>query len=751
MGGLEWEEWGMTGTKEWLETNGLGGYASSTVEGMNTRRYHGLLVAALAPPIGRAVLLAKCEETLFLEGQPYELGCNQYPGVVHPRGFQYLQEFRLDPFPTFLYRAGNTTVERRIVMLHGRDAVMLLYTAQGVPVGATLELAPLLAYRGYHSLTHENSFLRGQAELGDGFVRFTPYPGMPSLYLCCEPGMGAVASPSVGVIQAGVARPVTLPAQVGQAVSPAKAGNQPAPPGIDYRPTGYWFRQFEYLREMERGQDFREDLFNPGILSFALREGETVAVIASTEPLEAAHWRELVSAEAARRRTVACTCAEWGEEATQLALAADQFLIRKGERGHSVIAGYPWFTDWGRDTMIALPGLTLSTGRTDVARSILQTYAQAASQGLIPNRFPDRSEEPEFNTVDATLWMFIAAWRYLLATEDMEFARETLLPFFADVIAWHRKGTRYGIHVTEDGLLTAGEVGVQLTWMDAKVGDWVVTPRQGKPVEINALWYNALRIAAEVARRVGDEGQKAEGRRQKAEGGPDSSDPYSSAFCLLPSAFSPSELAQEWDALAEACRRSFRRRFWGVARGYLADVVDGPDLEADFSLRPNQLLAISLPYPLLEGEEARRILDAVAGSLLTPYGLRTLDPHDPRYTGRYIGNQWQRDAAYHQGTVWPWLMGPYLDALLRAKGYSEEAKTLVREMLRPLMEHLSDAGLGSLSEIFDGDSPHTPQGCYAQAWSVAEVLRIWLATAPSEAGKAAQQREAETRRATVTG
>jgi predicted glycogen debranching enzyme len=719
IGGLDLEECGMTGTKEWLETNGLGGYASSTVEGLNTRRYHGLLVAALAPPIGRAVLLAKCEETLFLDGQPYELGCNQYPGVVHPRGFQYLQEFRLDPFPTFLYRAGSTTLERRIVMLHGRNAVMLLYTAQGVPEGATLELAPLLAYRGYHSLTHENQFLRGQADLGEGYVRFTPYPGMPSLYVCCEPGMGAAVSPSGGVIQAGVAQPVTLPAYVGQPGSLSSQAGQPAPRGIDYRQTGYWFRQFEYLREMERGQDFREDLFNPGILSFALREGETVAVIASTEPLQAGRWRELVSTEAARRRTVACTCTEGGEEATQLALAADQFLIRKGEQGHSVIAGYPWFTDWGRDTMIALPGLTLSTGRTDVARSILQTYAGSANQGMIPNRFPDRSEEPEFNTVDATLWMFVAAWRYLQATEDMEFARRTLLPFFAEVIAWHRKGTHYGIHVTEDGLLTAGEPGVQLTWMDAKVGDWVVTPRQGKPVEINALWYNALRIAAEVARRVGETGENA-------------------------------ELAREWDGLADACRRSFRRRFWGAAHGYLADVVDGPDLEADFSLRPNQLLAISLPYPLLEGEEARRILDAVTGSLLTPYGLRTLDPHDPRYAGRYSGNQWQRDAAYHQGTVWPWLMGPYLDAFLRAKGHSEEAKATARELLRPLMEHLGEAGLGSLSEIFDGDSPHTPQGCYAQAWSVAEVLRIWLATAPSEAVRPAL-REAETRSASVTG
>jgi predicted glycogen debranching enzyme len=708
------KEWGMAGTKEWLETNGRGSFASSTVEGMNTRRYHGLLVAALPPPIGRAVLLAKCDETLILNGQRHELGCNQYPGTVHPRGFLYLQEFRLDPFPTFLYRAGGTTLEKRIVMLHGRDAVVLLYTAHGLPEGARLDLAPLLAYRGYHTLTQENPFLNGQAAFGQGWVRFEPYAGMPPLYLCCE-----------------VAPAMSQPRQVGQ----------PAALRAEYQPTGYWYHQLEYLRELERGLDFREDLFNPGLLRFALREGETVAVIAATAPMEGARWRELVAAEAARRRSVACTVAGYGEAATQLALASDQFLIRKDARpgaaasgaGHSIIAGYPWFTDWGRDTMIALPGLTLSTGRTEVARSVLRTFAEAASRGMIPNRFPDTAEEPEYNTVDATLWMFVAAWRYLQATADLAFARETLFPFFQDVIAWHRKGTRYGIHVTEDGLLTAGEPGVQLTWMDAKVGDWVVTPRQGKAVEINALWYNALRIAAEVARRIADRGSQT----MEGAGNGKKSRSRSPAPHL--------DLAREWDELAESCRRSFRLRFWSCAHGYLADVVDGQDLEADFALRPNQLLAISLPYPLLEGEEARRILDAVTSNLLTPYGLRTLDPHDPRYTPRYAGNQWQRDAAYHQGTVWPWLMGPYLDALLRVKGYTEEAKGEARELLQPLLDHLGDAGLGSLSEIFDGDPPHTPQGCIAQAWSVAEVLRLWLETAPAPF-KALNSGGAETRR-----
>jgi predicted glycogen debranching enzyme len=357
--------------------------------------------------------------------------------------------------------------------------------------------------------------------------------------------------------------------------------------------------------------------------------------------------------------------------------------------------------------MIALPGLTLTTGRYDEARAILTTFARSASEGMIPNRFPDGSETPDYNTVDATLWMFVAAWRLFYdgsdgagsvgaivkkATGDREFVERELLPVFESVIDWHRRGTRYGIHVDADGLLSAGAPGVQLTWMDAKVGDWVVTPRSGKPVEINALWYNALRIGAAFARP------------------------------LRP------ELAVDWEAEAARARAAFERAFWDEERGYLADVVDAPDVGRDLSLRPNQVFALSLPFPLIEGARARRVLEKIEERLLTPYGLRTLDPADPRYRGRYEGDPWSRDSSYHQGIVWPWLIGGYWEAKLRQEGFSDAAKAAVRAEMQPLIDHLRDAGLGSISEIFEGDPPHRPCGCIAQAWSVAEVLRLWVMT-----------------------
>jgi predicted glycogen debranching enzyme len=342
--------------------------------------------------------------------------------------------------------------------------------------------------------------------------------------------------------------------------------------------------------------------------------------------------------------------------------------------------------------MIALPGLTLTTGRFETARRILATFAAAADQGMLPNRFPDWATVPDYNTVDATLWFFTAAWRYLEATSDLAFLRSELLPHLREIIDWHRRGTRYGIRVEADGLLHAGEPGTQLTWMDAKVGDWVVTPRIGKPVEIQALWYNALRITEALCRQT----------RQTAR-------------------------AKEYAAQAEQARASFEAQFWYEAGGHLYDVIDGEDRDA--SLRPNQLLALSLPFPLLDGERAERVLRAVEEQLLTPMGPRTLAPADPAYVGRYEGDQWHRDSSYHQGTVWPWLIGPYADAVLRVRGTDAATKRALRARLQPLVEHLSEAGLGSVSEIAGGDPPHRPNGCPAQAWSVAELLRVWLATA----------------------
>jgi predicted glycogen debranching enzyme len=351
----------------------------------------------------------------------------------------------------------------------------------------------------------------------------------------------------------------------------------------------------------------------------------------------------------------------------------------------TVIAGYPWFGDWGRDTMIALPGLMLATRRYGEAAAVLRTYSHYVDQGMVPNRFPESGETPEYNTVDATLWFFVALWSYVRETDDLALAGE-LYPLLVDIVNWHVRGTRYGIQVDPvDGLLRAGVPGTQLTWMDAKVEDWVVTPRHGKPVEVNALWYNALRIVEELGRRLG----KRAGRKRCHE-------------------------------LTEQIEQSFLARFWYPTGGYLYDVVDGPAGD-DAALRPNQLFALSLPFPLVSGSEADAILRVVGDELVTPYGLRSLAPKDPAYHGRCEGDIWQRDSAYHQGTVWTWLIGPYLTAVRRVFG----PETNVRAMLEPLLKHLNDAGIGSISEILDGDAPHTPRGCIAQAWSVAEVLRIW--------------------------
>ena len=366
-----------------------------------------------------------------------------------------------------------------------------------------------------------------------------------------------------------------------------------------------------------------------------------------------------------------------------LALAADQFIVRRGTERRTVIAGYHWFTDWGRDTMISLPGLCLATGRYDDARQILLAFAESVSQGMLPNRFPDGGEEPEYNTADATLWFFVASRKYLGYSGDEPFVRDTLLPVLRDVVAWHERGTRHNIHEDTDGLLIAGAAGDQLTWMDARVGDEAITPRLGKPVEINALWYNALSILAGFERHLGTE-----------------------------------EASRSLVAKAARVRLRFLELFWNETAGFLYDVIDGNTRDA--SLRPNQLFAISLPYPLIDGAAAERVLAAVEAKLLTPVGLRTLSPDDPRFIGTYTGPSWQRDRAYHQGTVWPWLLGPFVTALVRVRG--AEGVTQGQKILAALEPHLNDVCAGSLAEIYDGAPPHAPRGCIAQAWSVAEVL-----------------------------
>jgi predicted glycogen debranching enzyme len=626
--------------REWLETNGIGGFASSTIVGLNTRRYHGLLVAAIRPPAGRMVLLSKFEETLQVANHCFDLSSNQYPGVVHPSGYQFQIAFRLDPFPVFTFQVGEATMEKSVFLVQGENTVVVHYRLiGGCGERAILQLRPLIAFRDYHSTTHENSALDSRIAIEAGAAMVRPYADLPPLWLAHN-----------GKVER----------------------------------TSYWYRNFEYEVERARGLDFTEDLFNPMALSFALSTGNDAVVIASTERRDIGEAGRYESAE--RKRRAAIINPRDNELVQQLSLAADQFIVDRGKH-KTVIAGYHWFADWGRDTMIALPGLTLATGRPEVARSILLEFARHVDRGMLPNRFPDEGEQPEYNTVDATLWFFEAVREYVEHTGDLEFVRTGLYAALTSIMQWHFRGTRYGIHADDDGLLACGAPGVQLTWMDAKIGDWVVTPRRGKPVEIQALWHNALKIMETFACEFGR-----------------------------------AATAARYAAQAAMVADSFNAKFWNSAGAYLYDVID--DDERDASIRPNQIFAIRLPHALLSPERATSVVNLVERELLTTYGLRTLSPSNPQYHPRYEGDPRARDSAYHQGTVWPWLLGPFITAYLKVHGRTRESLLKVRTWLDNFHAHLREAGLGQISEVFSAEPPHRAGGCIAQAWSVAELLRV---------------------------
>jgi predicted glycogen debranching enzyme len=631
--------------REWLETNGLGGFASSTISGINTRRYHGLLVAATKPPVSRMVLLSKFEETLILDGRRYELSANRYPGVVHPQGYRYLKEFQQDPFPVFVYELEGVKLEKSIFMVYGENTTVVQYVFWGYGASScSLELRPLIAFRDYHNTTHANGALNPAFEGSPGSLKITPYSVLPSLYLSHD---GAVVQPG-----------------------------------------GDWYRNFEYDVERARGLDFQEDLFNPCVLAFDLNSNACPSIIASTEPHASSAAGSLRDCEIERRRALSEAAPVDLDFVRSLMIAADQFIVKRGN-GSSVIAGYHWFSDWGRDTMIALPGLALATNRLDVARNILLAFAAHVDCGMLPNRFPDAGETPDYNTVDATLWFFEAVRALLEKTGNYEFVRQNLYAVLAEIVSWHECGTRYGIRVDSDGLLRAGEPGVQLTWMDAKIGDWVVTPRHGKPVEIQALWYNALRIME-----------------------------------MLAESYSYSSDRIRYAEMAGRVRNAFAPLFWNESQGCLFDVVDGD--YRDGAVRPNQIFAVSLSHQLLSPRQSKQVVDVVEKHLLTPYGLRSLAPTDPSYRSRYDGDPRNRDSAYHQGTVWPWLLGPFLRAYLRVNGYSRAARAQAERWTEGLCRYVEDEGVGQLPEVFDGDPPHRAGGCVAQAWSVAELLRVFV-------------------------
>lgn len=642
--------------QEWLCANGIGGYASGTVAGLLTRRYHGLLIAAATPPLGLTLLVAKLEETARYGGHGWRLAANRWAdGSVGPEGYRHIERFFLDgTTPVWTFALGDALLEKRIWMEPGANTTYLRYDFRRGSGPLALELKALVNYRDHHALTQAGEWRMTVEPVPNG-LRVVAFEGARAIMLLCE---GAKATPAHD-----------------------------------------WYYGFDLAEERERGLQDREDHLMAGSFLASLEPGGSFTLVASAEatPLldgdaalkrRQAHERGLIALWKEANPDAARATPEWIQ---QLVLAADQFVIRRlspeDPDGRSILAGYPWFAEWGRDTMVSLPGLTLATGRANVARAILKTWARFVDRGLLPNRFPDAGEAPEYNTADAALWYIEAVRAYHETTGDSRLLSE-LYPVLDEIIAWHVKGTRYGIQVDPaDGLLRAGEPGVQLTWMDAKVGDWVVTPRIGKPVEVNALWYNALRAMATITHRL----------RKPTE---------------------------SYEDLAARAAKGFAR-FWNAAAGYCYDVLDGPTGH-DPMLRPNQIIAVALPESPLASQQKRSVVEACTRHLLTSFGLRSLAPGQTDYRGRYAGGLLERDGAYHQGTVWGWLLGLFVVAHVRVFNDPGAA----RAFLLPMAHHVAAYGLGTLGEIFDGDPPHTPRGSIAQAWTVAEVLRAWLATEP---------------------
>ncbi|MGH7854397.1 MAG: amylo-alpha-1,6-glucosidase [Candidatus Binatia bacterium] len=627
--------------KEWLEADGLGGFASGTVAGIRTRRYHALLLAATKPPAGRIVLVNGFDASVATASGNYALSSQLYPpDVMHPDGARRIIGFTNEPWPKWIFALEDgARIQQELFAVHGAPIVVLTWRMINPAGQATLTVRPFLSGRDYHSLHHENPVFQFQAETGDQRVAWRPYQDIPAIH---------------------------------------------AAHNGDYRHQPDWYRNFVYVEERERGLDFTEDLAAPGSFQFNLAANEAVLCFAADGARlnqESTPEKLIDSFRATEQKRRAAF-------ATSLDRAADAYLVKRG-KGKTIVAGYPWFTDWGRDTFISLRGLCLAAGRIEDARDILLEWSNVVSEGMLPNLFPDQGGHPEYNSVDASLWYVIAVHDLLVAARKHKGLvspprKKSLQKAVDAILTGYSTGTRYGIRMDDDGLLAAGAPGVQLTWMDAKVGDWVVTPRIGKPVEVQALWLNALWIA--------------------------------------------SKFNADWTKQLERGLESFRRRFWNLDGAYLFDVVDANHQrgQSDATFRPNQIFAVGgLPLALIEGERAKQIVDAVERSLWTPLGLRSLAPEDPAYTPHYEGDVRERDGAYHQGTVWPWLIGPFVEAWVRVRDNTSQAKLEARaRFVTPLMDHLDHAGLGHVSEIADAEPPHTPRGCPFQAWSLAELIRL---------------------------
>jgi len=646
-----------TGTKrEWIVTNGLGGYASSTIIGANTRTYHGLLVAALTPPVGRMVMLSSLDEEIVVGDVTHQLASHRYQGAVHPRGFGYIKEFQVQPFPKTTFAVEGMVIEKEVFMLYGHNTTLINYRISNTGTPAVMRIFPLVNLRNIHSTTKSSDFDFNREVLDSGVVvgALGAYPGeLPPLFLQCDTGR--------------------------------------------FFDNGRWYYNFEYDMERCRGQPFIEDNYNPGCFIVPVGTGNSqFSIAASTQLQDVYNTHKLRKNEIERLKGMIDRSGITDEFAVKLMYASDSFVVHRNSTGAStVIAGYHWFSDWGRDALISLPGLTLVTRRFDEARQILLTFAQSIKDGLVPNRFHDAGDGADYNTVDASLWFFNAVYQYLKYTGDMELVAG-LWVNMCDIIASYRDGTRFGIHMDDDCLIMSDG---QLTWMDAMAGGRMFTSRAGKACEINALWYNALKIMEELAPGFGD-------------------DP------------------REYSRMARCTRMSYAK-FWNEIAGCLYDVID-VEGRGDATVRPNQIIAVSLPFSVLPTEQEQKIVSVVKDELLTPMGLRTLSKSDPAYKGHYMGDMYSRDSAYHQGTVWAWLMGPFVSAYCKVNGHSLKARARAKVLFEPFAVHLGDAGIGTISEIFDGDHPHEPRGCISQAWSVAELLRSYVEDVLQENGKSRQ-------------
>ncbi len=627
---------------EWLETDGLGGFASGTTNGIRTRRYHSLLLTATTPPTGRMALVKGLDAWIEIDDSLFHLSSQMYfPGVITPNGFEAIESFQTDPWPKWVYRLPHgMTLEQEVFVPKGEAAVVVSWRLLNSKEPVRLSVRPLLSFVDYHSLQHENKEFLFDAEIFEKSVYWKPYPQAPLL----------------------------------AALHNGHYHHQPD-----------WYRQFLYEQEQQRGLDSVEDLATPGLFQWNFTKTRALLIFqaggekpSSPDALQKVEevFDRFRTREEDRRKAFA----------GPLSRSADQYFAKRGE-GETLIAGYPWFTDWGRDTFVSIRGLGLATGRLEESRKILLEWAKAISQGMVPNRFPDLGETPEYHSVDASLWYVIAVYDYLKAAREGNISKKDWSEFQAPVekiLQGYFQGTRWGIKADEDGLLWAGEGDDSLTWMDARVNGKAVTPRVGKPVEVEALWINSLWVGGHFSDR--------------------------------------------WETLFKKALVSFQNRFWKGAGRYLYDVVDVKRQPGtgDSSFRPNQIFAVGgLPLTLMDDEKSKLVVQAVEAKLLTPLGLRSLAPGEPGFRRRYQGSVLERDSSYHQGTVWPWLMGPFVEAWVRVRGNSAQAKEEAREkFLKPLLAHLSQAGLGHLPEIADGEDPFTPRGCPFQAWSLGEAVRL---------------------------